>query len=548
MGGGPVSGSDNANALPRQQKRVAVIGGGGASGLATLRAFLERAELNGDDPSWEIQAYERRHDIGGVWLPAPATPQPSLPSSESAIRLSQSVSIVLSRQPKYPQSPLYDSVTTNVPHPLMAFHEFSFPPETPLYPPASYICNYLHDFAKKYNLRKHVEFNAEVQDLRWDEKSSKWFIRVGSLNLPHLKLEPELGLKRQREEVFDAVVVANGHFGIPHIPAIPGVDEWRASTNRGMMHSMWYREPSIMKDLVVLVVGGGASGKDMILEALSVGLMVIHSTSNGIYVNDDRIRKRARLVELSVKDGKAIYEDGTTDSGIEFVLLATGYDLGFPFFKNLKKERPSPQALPDHLALSVFSVHPLAQHTFPLRTYSPHTLAFVGILRATSIFPALDSQAQAVATVMLGGPDIWDQAREEASVVNRFLCLSKHCDGDPELIASNWHKISVPGLSDPTFGTWQSLREDLLALGRCSKWRIQDWEEEFFPLIGLIQEEWKLLVKTGVSDEWLKGVGVNGIEDWVQLMRKVLDHRKSRGLNKEAQDLDILDYGELPSI
>uniref|UniRef100_A0A453NJH2 Flavin-containing monooxygenase n=1 Tax=Aegilops tauschii subsp. strangulata TaxID=200361 RepID=A0A453NJH2_AEGTS len=65
------------------------------------------------------------------------------------------------------------------------------------------------------------------------------------------------------EEVFDAVVVANGHYSQPRLPSIQGMEAWRGR----QMHNHPYRLPEPFRgDMVVVVVGCGASDKDIAME------------------------------------------------------------------------------------------------------------------------------------------------------------------------------------------------------------------------------------------------------------------------------------------
>ncbi|KZP27054.1 hypothetical protein FIBSPDRAFT_1040482, partial [Athelia psychrophila] len=71
-------------------KHICIIGAG-AAGLAALKAIVETAEYEAG--SWVPVVYEAREDVGGVWLPSLPTGNP-------------------------PATPMYDSLTTNLPHPV----------------------------------------------------------------------------------------------------------------------------------------------------------------------------------------------------------------------------------------------------------------------------------------------------------------------------------------------------------------------------------------------------------------------------------------------
>lgn len=191
MGGGPARSTPSVGDRSNHRRRVAIIGGGGPAGLAAIRVFLERPQLTGQDASWEIQAFEAKRDVGGIWLAAPPD------TSSSSTQLQSDVQ----NHWNLPVSPRYDSLTTNVANPIMAFHDFLFPPETPLYPGAATVQKYLSSFADHHNLRRFIQFNTPVRDLRWDANSSQWIVRRDVFSSSSLG-EPES--PRQVEDTFDA--------------------------------------------------------------------------------------------------------------------------------------------------------------------------------------------------------------------------------------------------------------------------------------------------------------------------------------------------------
>ena len=58
------------------------------------------------------------------------------------------------------------------------------------------------------------------------------------------------------EELFDALVVANGHYNVPHYPPLLTNDFAGVA-----IHSKEYRSPSPFAEKRVLLVGGGRSGR-----------------------------------------------------------------------------------------------------------------------------------------------------------------------------------------------------------------------------------------------------------------------------------------------
>lgn len=498
------------------RKRIAVIGGGGASGLAILKVFLDRPQLQGPDASWEIHAYEARRDVGGIWLPEVEGETTEYPGTSPV-----------------PSTPLYHSLTTNLPHPLMSYHDFPFPPETTLYPHANVVQAYIASYANRYDLRQYIDFDTLVQKVVWDDATSQWIVTH----------QPKTGFtKSTYSSRFDAIIVANGHYGLPYRPPLSGIDSWETSGRR-IIHSAWYREPSIFRGLVVLVIGGGPSGLDLVKDTVGIARTMIHSTAQGSRVDDDGVKRRSRVVELRAADGTAIYNDGSSDSGIDFVVLATGYTLTFPFLPDVPNDsNAANRPMPDRLACTGSSLYPLAHHTFPLRTYSPKTLAFVGLPSRLAPLPAMDTQAHAIATVFLddgASQPVWNQQGEEELVQDRFALMHQKFQGNTDAIAHSWHKMfsrkENPGFEE--LGDFDDYREALLHLGRvkAQEWAVPAWEQELFDVKFVLREEWLTLEKEGVANAWVRGVGKGDPHEWVSLMYRVLEHARQRSQPQLAQ-------------
>lgn len=57
-------------------------------------------------------------------------------------------------------------------------------------------------------------------------------------------------LRLRRLQVFDAVVIASGHYHACRIPDIPGLAVWKKRWPSRVQHSKSYRHPSGFKDQV----------------------------------------------------------------------------------------------------------------------------------------------------------------------------------------------------------------------------------------------------------------------------------------------------------
>lgn len=165
--------------------------------------------------------------------------------------------------PELPETPLYPRLHTNTPVPAMTYPGFPFPPNTPVYPTHPYIKQYHEDYATHFDLYPHIRFNHSVVSSNW----------VGNSSLGQWNVTVQDHRKQLFTRSFDHIVVASGHNQYPHIPEWRGQDAWLAnsplhSSQRELLHSIWYREPERYTNRSVVVVGGGASGRDMAFQVL----------------------------------------------------------------------------------------------------------------------------------------------------------------------------------------------------------------------------------------------------------------------------------------
>ena len=76
--------------------------------------------------------------------------------------------------------------------------------------------------------------------------------------------------QERRTEAFDALVVCNGHYSEPRIPAIPGSREFPGR----QLHTHNFRENSGFAGQTVVVMGASASGQDIAREIAEVAKTV----------------------------------------------------------------------------------------------------------------------------------------------------------------------------------------------------------------------------------------------------------------------------------
>lgn len=172
-------------------------------------------------------------------------------------------------------------------------------------------------------------------------------------------------------ELFDLVVVANGHYHIPRYPDTPGLqdclDDGRAT------HSIHYRHPlPEYTGKTILVIGGGASGRDISAELRKVAKAIVHSVTGSeptLAATSElaEVRVHGRAVEYR-KDGSILFEDGEVEQHIDHIIVATGFQFSFPFLSSVLKQGLPPRAPPltKDIYNSSYHVFPLAAHVWPL--------------------------------------------------------------------------------------------------------------------------------------------------------------------------------------
>lgn len=193
----------------------------------------------------------------------------------------------------------------------MSFHDFMFPPETTLYPPAAVMQQYVLDYAEHFGLRRFIRLNTRVEQAIWNGK--EWEVRISG-----------------KQEVLncDHLIMANGHYRQPYSPSYPGLREWSARQGHSAVHSTYYREPSAYVGKKVLIVGGGPSGRDISAEIASVASEAYHSVRS--FQRDDTTNPKQRPEIASFDpegDGAVRYVDGAEDRGVDAIVWATGFEL-----------------------------------------------------------------------------------------------------------------------------------------------------------------------------------------------------------------------------
>ena len=105
--------------------------------------------------------------------------------------------------------------------------------------PRAVILDYMQGRWKKYNLKQGVDFNTKVKNVRFNVKANDFTVTIENL------VENTI-----LEDNFDYVIVASGHFTIPNVPKINGVENF---TGR-ILHSHDLRNFEEFRGKKVLIV------------------------------------------------------------------------------------------------------------------------------------------------------------------------------------------------------------------------------------------------------------------------------------------------------
>jgi cation diffusion facilitator CzcD-associated flavoprotein CzcO len=161
-----------------------------------------------------------------------------------------------------PHSTMYDSAHLISSKRMTEFAEFPMRDEVAAYPHHLEMRRYFRDYADRFALRSHYEFNTRVLDVA--PEGDGWL------------LTSERGGQRQTRR-FDGVLIANGTLHTPNFPSLPGEFEGE------LMHAAQYRSPDIFKGKRVLVLGCGNSGADIAVDAVHHAASVDMSLRRGYY-------------------------------------------------------------------------------------------------------------------------------------------------------------------------------------------------------------------------------------------------------------------------
>ncbi|KAF2203778.1 flavin dependent monooxygenase-like protein [Delitschia confertaspora ATCC 74209] len=375
-------------------KTIAIIGAG-PSGLAAAKYCRAEKAFS------KIVVFEQRSSTGGVWNYTPSERSESLftiPRTDPSGGVQEPVWKEVGksmddlfirtkevanrdRENKVPVfvSPVYDELETNIPRPLMGFSDLDWPREAQLFPKHETVLQYIQKYGEGVQDLVQLEtqvVNVEPADL---QPTGAWRVRTRNLRSGE-----------EKEDDFDAVIVANGHFIVPYVPDIPGIKEWSEKFPWSISHSKYFRNRRTFAAKKVIVVGNAASGVDISTQIAPIckhPLLWSNKSASRLSPSPSSLKRDLPPIKSLDPSTRTVeFEDGTIESAVDFIIFATGYFYSLPFLSNT-----SPPLITNGSRV---------ENTYKHLFYAPRpTLSFVALPQRVIPFPIAEAQSSVLARV-----------------------------------------------------------------------------------------------------------------------------------------------------
>lgn len=242
------------------------------------------------------------------------------------------------------------------------------------------VLRYLEDFARDFEVDGMVRFGTEVVRVRM-EGDGKWAVRWRRLGRD--------GDEDDKEELYEGVVICNGHYSEPRVAEIPGIKAWPGK----QIHSHNYRVPEPFQSKVVVIIGSSASAVDISRDIARFAKEVHiadRSITEGTPIKQpgyDNMWLHS-MIESTHEDGTVVFQDGSS-ANVDVIMHCTGYKFHFPFL-----ETDGIVTVGDN------RVGPLYKHVFP-PSLAPW-VSFVGLPWKVIPFPLVELQSKWIAGILSG--------------------------------------------------------------------------------------------------------------------------------------------------
>jgi cation diffusion facilitator CzcD-associated flavoprotein CzcO len=402
--------------------KVCVIGAG-CSGITAIKNLVQAGVE-------DVVCFEKGDAIGGNWR---------YTAGESHSSVCETTHIISSKT-------------------MSEYLDFPMPPGYPDYPSHRQVLAYFEAYTRHFGVERYIRFNTEVKKVEKTD-AGKW--RVVPAN--------------SEAQIFDYLLVANGHHSVPRHPALPG------EFGGEYLHAHAYKTNKPFAGKRVLVTGAGNSGCDCAVEisrvadyvAISMrrpyyivpkflmgkptdtfnGLMLLvpkflrnllqrfslwlqvgdyrdyglerpdypvtkcHPVLNSelLYkIRHGRVHPRRGIKKIHGKT--VIFHDGKSED-FDVLIAATGYKISFPFFDKNLIDWEEAESIPLYLRMC-HPAHP--------------ALFFTGLVQPQGcVWPLADIQSKLAANIIAGRAKLPADlsrlaAKETGDIARDFLAAKRH--------------------------------------------------------------------------------------------------------------------------
>lgn len=381
-------------------KTIAIIGAG-PSGLVAAKYLLAEKTFE------RIDVFEQRSSIGGIWNYTPEDRDEDIftvPQTDPNGKIDKSIRRSSSQLPHIQNgfneerkgkkiasfiSPLYERLETNIQRGLMGFSDLDWPQESQLFPKHETVLEYIEKYGQ--DVKHLVKFETQVVDVGIEESSTN---ENPITNQDCWKVKTrDLETMEEKEEIYDVVIVANGHFIVPYVPDIEGIKEWNDKYPGIISHSKYFRKPEEFEGKKVVVVGNSASGIDIgsqLATYCKLPVLCSQKSTSMLFPAPDPRKLELPQISVFIPETRSVrFENGRVESEIDAIVFCTGYFYSLPFLNSLE-----PQLIGDGTHI---------QHTYLHLFYSPRpTLSFLAIPQRIIPFTVAEAQSAVLARVYSG--------------------------------------------------------------------------------------------------------------------------------------------------
>lgn len=352
--------------------RVAIIGAG-PSGTAMLRAFAS-AKTAGRAIPGTIVCFEKQSDLGGLW------------------NYSWRTGLDQNGMPVH--NGMYRYLWSNGPKEALEFADYSFEEHfgrpIPSFPPREVLRDYIEGRINKVpEVRNWIRFNTSVVHVEQTDNAFK----VISREFPTMGAESK---ERQpavdREEVFDHVVVASGHFSTPNVPEFAGFDKFEGR----ILHSHDFRDAREFTGKDILIVGTSYSAEDIASQCWKYGCGKVYlswRTAPMSFHWPETFETLPLITKVDETNRDMVHFKNGEKRKVDAIILCTGYQHSFPFLAENLRLATANRLWCDKLLRGIF---------WP----DNPKLMYLGMQDQWFTFNMFDAQAWVARDFMLGKKDL----------------------------------------------------------------------------------------------------------------------------------------------